>query len=125
VYQNNMGLGVRWPALLESETAVLAFGWAELPALQEADLIAVPVRHLYRRGTLIARSTPLRARLRTQLALFNRQDADARSISQDARIRASVGTRTYELVVQRSDRVPQGAVLVPAHLPTGPLTLER
>jgi NADH-quinone oxidoreductase subunit G len=124
VYQNNTGIGVRWPALSEQEGASLAFGWVELPALQDAELTAMPTRRLFRRGTLIARSKLLGGRLHEDTAAFNPEDAEARGIAQGTRIRASVGGRSYELVAQHSAQVPQGAVLVPAYVPAGPLTLE-
>jgi NADH-quinone oxidoreductase subunit G len=131
---NDGGLGLRWPTAAEvaRQTAETrsAFDWVELPALREADLIAVPVRWLYRRGTLIDRSAVLNGRLRGDAAEpppmeVNPRDAARLGLREGIAANASLGGRTIELTVYLNRHVPQGVVLVPGHLPTRPLTVEH
>ncbi len=124
-YLNDGGLGLRWPVAAEKKGTQLAFNWVELPALPDAELTAVPVRWLYSRGTLIERSTVLGGRLRGAVAEFNPQDTErlGLTLAAGAQVTASLGGRTVQLAVRLNQHVPQGVVLVPAHLPAGPLTI--
>jgi NADH-quinone oxidoreductase subunit G len=122
-YRNSGGLGQRWPAAAEAQDATLTFEWVELPPIHDADLIAVPVRRLYRQGTLINRSTILEKRLRGAVAELNPRDAKRLSLEQGTRVSASLVGRTVVLITQLNRKVPEGVVLVPGHLPTGPITL--
>jgi NADH-quinone oxidoreductase subunit G len=124
VEPNDGGLGLRWQTAAE-QGAKPAFGWVELPAMHDADLTAVPVRWLYGRGTLIDRSAVLNERLRGAVAEFNPQDAERLGLNKNAQVSASLGGLTVELTVRLNRHVPQGIVLVPGNLPTGPLTVER
>ncbi|MFN2222875.1 MAG: molybdopterin oxidoreductase family protein, partial [Candidatus Promineifilaceae bacterium] len=123
-YQNEGGLGLRWPSAAEAGDARLAFGWVELPTLHDADLIAVPVRWLHRRGTLISHSKILNQRLRGAVAVFNPQDAQRLKLSAGTLTSVSVGGRTFELIARPNPHVPRGVVLVPSNLPLGPLTVQ-
>jgi predicted molibdopterin-dependent oxidoreductase YjgC len=113
----------RWQTEVESQDAALAFEWVELPTLQDADLVAVPVRWLYRRGTLIDRSPPLKDRLRDSVAEFNPHDAARLDLRQGAAVVATLGWRPVELIVHLNQRVPPGVVLVSVGLPTGLFTI--
>jgi len=123
VYQNDGGLGVRWQAAAEAPDAKLAFDWIELPALHHAELTAVPVPWLYRQGTLINRSSVLAQRRRGAVAEFHPSDAERVGIDQGALVCASIGGHTWDLTAQLNRQVPEGVVLVPNHLPAGPLTV--
>jgi len=123
-YQNDGGLGLRWSATAEAQDAELAFAWVELPTLHDAGLIAVPVRWLYRQGTLIDHSTVLKERLRGAVAEFNPQDVEHLELHDGTLLSASVGGRTFELTARANPRVPPGVVLVPSNLPAGPLTVQ-
>jgi NADH-quinone oxidoreductase subunit G len=123
-YQNDGGLGMRWPAAAETQDAELAFDWVELPALHDADLVAVPVRWLYRQGTLIDHSTVLNERLRGTVAEINPQDAERLELHDGTLLSASVGGRTFELTARANPRLPPGVVLVPSNMPAGPLTVQ-
>jgi NADH-quinone oxidoreductase subunit G len=123
-YQNDGGLGLRWPAAAEAQDARLAFDWVELPTLHDAGLVAVPVRWLYRQGTLIDHSTVLNERLRGTVAEFNPQDAERLELCDGTSVSASVGGRTFELTARSNPRVPPGVVLIPSNLPAGPLTVQ-
>jgi NADH-quinone oxidoreductase subunit G len=122
-YESLTSASPRWQTAAESQEAALAFEWVELPSLQDADLIAVPVHWLYRRGTLIDHSPPLKDRLRGAVAEFNPRDAARLDLQQGATIIATLGWRPLELTVHLDQRVPQGIVLVPAGLSTGLLTV--
>jgi NADH-quinone oxidoreductase subunit G len=113
----------RWRTAAEHQEAELAFEWVELPTLQDADLVAVPVRWLYRRGTLIDHSPPLKDRLRGAVAEFNPRDAKRLDLRQGATVIATLGWRPIELTVYINQRVPQGVVLVPVGLSAGILTV--
>jgi NADH-quinone oxidoreductase subunit G len=123
VYQNDGGLGLRWPAAAEVPGARLTFDWIELPALHNDELTAVPVTWLYRQGTLINCSPVLAKRRRGSVAEFHPTDAEHLGIRQGALVAASLGGRTFELTAQLNCHVPEGTVLVPNHLPAGPLTV--
>jgi NADH-quinone oxidoreductase subunit G len=124
-YQNDGGLGVRWPAVAEMPGAKLAFDWVELSAIHQADLTAVPVRRLYGRGTLIDRSTVLQGRLRGSVAEFSPQDARRLDLQTDTQVQASLGGRTVKLTAHVNQQLPPGIVLVPGHLAPGPLSVEH
>ncbi len=113
----------RWQTAAESQDAALAFEWIELPTLQDADLVAVPVRWLHRRGTLIDHSPPLKDRLRGAVAEFNPRDAERLDLRQGATVVATLGWRPVELSVHLNQRVPRGVVLVSVGLSTGLLTV--
>jgi anaerobic selenocysteine-containing dehydrogenase len=114
---------LRWPAAAEAPDARLAFDWIELPTLRDDELTAVPVTWLYRRGTLINRSPILAKRLRGSVAEFHPTDAEHLGIRQGALVAVSLGGRTIDLKAELNRHVPEGAVLVPHHLPAGPLTV--
>ena len=146
---NDIGLGLRWPAAAEvvqrpfgaaqrpfgtaerpfgTGDVTPAFDWVELPALFGADLMAVSVRWLYRQGRLINCSAMLHGRLRGNIdepppMEINPHDAERLQLEKGTPVYASSGGRTVQLTVHLNDHVPAGVVLVPAHLPTGPLTV--
>jgi predicted molibdopterin-dependent oxidoreductase YjgC len=122
-YQNWGGLGLRWRAGAEVKDTERAFGWVELATLQEAELVAVPVRWLYSPGTLINRSEVLDGRLRTLAAELNPNDAQRLGLEGGAPVIAALSGRTVELVAHINRSVPEGIVLVPIHLPAGPVTI--
>jgi NADH-quinone oxidoreductase subunit G len=122
-YQNDGGLGLRSPAAAEAPGARLAFDWIELPALHNDELTAVPVTRLYRQGTLINRSSILENRRHGSVAEFHPADAEHLGIRQGALVTASLGGRTFELSAQLNSHMPEGTVLVPNHLPAGPITV--
>jgi len=83
----------------------------------------LPARRLYHSGTLINRSPLLQHRLRGAVAEFNLQDAEQLGLESGTLVNASLGARTKQLTAQINPRVPEGVVLVPDHLPAGPLTI--
>lgn len=123
-YKNWGGLGLRWRAGAEAEDADKAFGWVELATLQEGDLVAVPVRWLYRPGTLINQSQVLEGRLRDPAAELNPKDARRLGLEEGTPVMASLNDRTVTLTARLNKGVPEGVVLVPNHLPTGPVTIK-
>lgn len=120
---NELGLGIRWPVAAERPDARLAFDWVEVSTLYDAELIAVPVRWLFRDGTLISRSPVLDGRRRGAVAEFNPRDAERLNLNMGTPVRADLGSRTLELTARLNQHVPQGVVLVPSQLPAGPITV--
>jgi NADH-quinone oxidoreductase subunit G len=123
VYQNDGGLGLRWPAAAEAGSASFSFEWVEPPSIPNADMIAVPVHRLYSRGTLINRSSILDRRLCSFVADFNPGDAERLNLVEGTAVRLDFGARTVELTAGLNQGVPEGVVLVPSNLPVGPLTV--
>ena len=62
-YQNEGGLGCRWPSLVEQDPTLARPAWVPLPVPPARPPETVPVRRLMRAGTLINRSTVLKPRL--------------------------------------------------------------
>ncbi|RMF29091.1 MAG: hypothetical protein D6759_14610, partial [Chloroflexi bacterium] len=62
-YQNEGGLGRRWPSLVEQDPSLARLAWVPLPVPPDQAPETVPVRRLMRAGTLINRSTVLKPRL--------------------------------------------------------------
>ncbi len=124
VYQNDGGLGVRVKAAAEAEKAKFAFDWAELPALHDADLLAVPVRWLYSEGILLGKSRILEKRFRSGSAELNPRDARRLRLKKGTPISLNIGGQTFHLATRLSQRVPKGVILVPSHIPGGPATVD-
>jgi NADH-quinone oxidoreductase subunit G len=120
-YQNDGGLGLRWPAAAEAGSALFSFEWAEPPPIPNADMIAVPVHRLFSRGTLIDRSSILDRHLCPFVADFNPGDAERLNLVEGTAVRLDFGTRTVELTARLNQGVPEGVVFVPSNLPVGPL----
>jgi NADH-quinone oxidoreductase subunit G len=123
-YKNRGGLGLRWRAGAEAEGTEKAFGWVELSTLQEGDLVAVPVRWLYRPGTLISHSQVLEGQLRDPAAELNPRDAQRLGLEEGTSITAGLSGQTVDLIVRLNKDIPEGVVLVPSHLPPGPVTIK-
>jgi NADH-quinone oxidoreductase subunit G len=121
--QYDDSLGRRWQTASEREDARRVFEWVELPTWQDAELVAVSVRWLYRHGTLVSRSPLLRGRLRDAVAEFNPHDAARLGLLEGVPVSVSLGGQTIELSVRLNPHAPQGIVLVPSDLLTGPLTV--
>ncbi len=122
-YQNDGGLGVRWPTFAESQDVDVALSFVEAPALHDVDLVSVPARRLYREGTLINCSGILELRLRGQIAEFNPRDAERLALETGSVVKVSVAGRALDLIAEMHEDVPEGVVLVPHHLPAGPLSV--
>jgi hypothetical protein len=122
-YQNDGGIGLRWPAAAEAEGAKEDFEWMDPPAPYDADLMAVPVRRLYQRGTLISPSAILAGRSWDDIAELNPQDAEHLGLREGKLVSASLSGRVCELTIHLNPKVPHGIALVPSHLCVGPLTL--
>jgi hypothetical protein len=101
----------------------VAFDWVELPTLPEAEFSAVPVRWLYSAGTLLRCSSVLAKRQRGAVAYFNPDDLQRLELDVGTVVDATVAGRAFELISTVSDSVPNGVVLIPGHLPAGPLTV--
>ena len=118
-YQNDGGLGLRWPCAAEAKDVRLAFERVEIPSGPKANLglVGVPVRWLFAQGTLIGRSPVLDNRLLGAVAEFNVKDAERLDVNEGDQIAATIGGLQTELTAAVGRRAPEGAVLVPNSLP--------
>jgi NADH-quinone oxidoreductase subunit G len=122
-YQNDGGLGVRWPTFAESQDVDVGFSLPEAATLHDVELVSVPVRRLYGEGTLINCSDVLEQRLRGQIAEFNPRDAERIALEAGSVVKARVSGRGFDLIAEIHEDVPDGVVLVPGHLPAGPISV--
>jgi NADH-quinone oxidoreductase subunit G len=118
-YDNRGGLGAQYPAACEKMER-FAVQWAEPPAppAQRGEIIAVPVRKLYHRGTLIAQSHALDPRTLSPYIELSRADADRLGIADGDTVTVTLGSGEREMMAHVDGRAPQGAALVPAHITT-------
>jgi NADH-quinone oxidoreductase subunit G len=114
LYANSQGLGVQ--LALPAQMPNLA--WPELPEVKQADktLLAVPITLLYDRGQLVYRSTLLHQRIPQPLVRLNPADAQQLGFSDGTRITIELNGNPVEAMVNLSDEVPEGIVLVPRSL---------
>jgi NADH-quinone oxidoreductase subunit G len=122
-YDNRGGLGAQYPAECEKMER-FAVRWAEPPAPPSGDIIAVPVRRLYHRGTLIAQppkegdSHVLDPRLLSPYIAFSGADADRLGIADGDIVTVTLASGEREMTARVDGQAPQGAALVPAHITT-------
>jgi NADH-quinone oxidoreductase subunit G len=116
-YDNRGGLGAQYPAEGEKMTR-LAVKWAEPPAPPSGDMIAVPVRRLYHRGTLISQSHVLDPRTLAPYIELSRADADRLGIADGDVVKVTLASGEREMIARVDGQAPKGAALVPAHITT-------
>jgi anaerobic selenocysteine-containing dehydrogenase len=96
-----------------------AVRWIEPPAPpKRGDIIAVPVRQLYHRGTLIAQSHVLDPRTLTPYIELSRADADRLGITDGDVVTVTLPSGEREMTARVDGQAPPGAALVPAHITT-------
>ncbi len=95
-----------------------AVKWAEPPALPSGDIIAVPVRRLYHRGTLIAQSPVLDSRTLSPYIELSRADAERLGIADGDIVTVTLASGEREMTARVDGQAPNGAVLVPAPFTT-------
>ncbi|MEY3151294.1 MAG: NADH-quinone oxidoreductase chain, partial [Chloroflexota bacterium] len=129
-FQNNGGLGVQTPTLIERGQAVAALAVAAAAAPPEG-LRAVPVAVLYDRSTTFVRSAVMGAHIPAPYVELNAVDAARMQVADGARVRVQVQGRSAELTARVNGRAPLGVVLVPQSLgglvlhSAQPATVER
>ncbi len=116
-YDNRGGLGAQYPAECEKMQR-FAVQWAEPPALPFGELIAVPVRRLYHRGTLIAESHVLDPRTLSSYIQLSRADAERLGIADGDVVTVTFASGEREMTARVDGQAPNGAVLVPAPITT-------
>jgi NADH-quinone oxidoreductase subunit G len=118
-YDNRGGLGAQYPAACETMER-FAVAWADppVPPTARGDIIAVPVRKLYHRGTLIAQSHILDPRILTPCIELCRADADRLGIADGDVVTVTLPSGECEMTARVDEQAPQGAALVPAHIST-------
>jgi NADH-quinone oxidoreductase subunit G len=124
-YDNRGGLGAQYPAACETMER-FAVAWAEPPAPPPArgNIIAVPVRRLYQRGTLIAQhpkegdSHALDSRTLAPCIELCQADADRLGIADGDVVTVTLPSGERELTARVNSQAPQGAALVPDHITT-------
>jgi NADH-quinone oxidoreductase subunit G len=117
-YDNRGGLGAQIPAACEAMER-LALGWVEPPAPPSGDLVVVPARRLYHRGTLIAQSHVLDPRTLAPFVELARADAERLGIADGDAVTVTLAYGQCEMPARVDGRAPQGAALVPAHMTPG------
>jgi len=116
-YDNRGGLGVQYPAECETMER-FAVKWAEPSAPPTGDMIAVPVRELYHRGTLIAQSRVLDPRTLSPYIALSRADAERLGIADGDTVTVTLPSGEREMIARVDGQAPKGAALVPAHITT-------
>ena len=116
-YDNRGGMGAQYPAECEKMQR-LAVQWVEPPALPSGDIIAVPVRRLYQRGTLIAQSHLLDPRTLSAYIELSRADAERLGIADGDVVTVTLASGEREMTAHVDGQAPKGAVLVPAPITT-------
>ena len=116
-YDNRGGLGAQYAAECETMER-FAVKWIEPPAppAKRGDIIAVPVRRLYHRGTLIAQSHVLDPRTLTPYIELSRADADRLGIADGDVVTVTLPSGEREMTARVDGQAPPGAALVPAHI---------
>ncbi|MDA0698606.1 MAG: molybdopterin-dependent oxidoreductase, partial [Chloroflexi bacterium] len=129
-FQNNGGLGVQTPTLIERGQPVAAAAVADSSAPQ-AELQAVPIAVLYDRSTTFVRSAVMGSHIPAAYVELNAADAARMQVANGARVRVRVPGRVAELTARVNGRAPLGVVLVPQSLgglvlqSAQPATVER
>jgi NADH-quinone oxidoreductase subunit G len=118
-YDNRGGLGAQYPAACETMER-FSVVWVEPPDPPAAprDVIAVPVRRLYQRGTLVAQSRVLAPRIALPCLDLCRADAEQLGIADGDVVTVTLPSGEFEIRACVNGRAPQGAALVPAHITT-------
>jgi NADH-quinone oxidoreductase subunit G len=118
-YDNRGGLGAQYPAACETMER-FAVAWADppVPPTARGDIIAVPVRKLYHRGTLIAQSHILDPHTLEPCIELCRADADRLGIADGDVVTVMLPSGECEMMACVDEQAPQGAALVPAHITT-------
>jgi NADH-quinone oxidoreductase subunit G len=116
-YDNRGGLGAQYPAECEKMQR-FAVKWAEPPALPSGDIIAVPVRRLYHRGTLVAQSHTLDSRTLSSYIELSRADAERLGIADGDVVTVTLASGECEMTARVDGQAPNGAVLVTAPITT-------
>jgi predicted molibdopterin-dependent oxidoreductase YjgC len=118
-YDNRGGLGAHASRPAECEKMKrFAVKWAEPPGLPSGDIIAVPVRRLYHRGTLIAQSHVLDSRTLSSYIELSHADAERLGIADGDVVTVTLASGECEMTARVDGQAPNGAVLVPAPITT-------
>ena len=123
-YKNNGGLGVQWRVAAEDEhyrprLRVPEIAPAATPG--EDELVIVPVRRLYDRGTAFYKTKLVHQRVPPAHVALSEEDAARLGVSAGARVAVTLGGRTVEVEARVSESVPEGVALLPRNLGVGPL----
>lgn len=109
-YANRQGLGVQ----LEPRGGAKPPKWKRPPrSAGEGDLLLIPVARLYDHGTTIVPSDTLSARQVALRVAIHPADVEALGLSGRSQVELVWDGRVEQLEIEQSDRVPQGAALVP------------
>ncbi len=116
-YDNRGGLGAQYPAECEKMPR-WAVTWVEPPALPSGETVAVPVRRLYHRGTLIAQSHVLDAHTLAPYIELSQADAARLGIADGDVVTVTLASGEREMTARVDGQAPTGAVLVSAPITT-------
>jgi NADH-quinone oxidoreductase subunit G len=123
-YDNRGGLGVQIKSDAEIDgKATLA--WIDAPQMPEGDLIAIPSRRLYDRGTLIDQAQSFAPRVLHALVELNADDATRLGVSDGDDVILSVGGQEMSLKAHVNGRAPKGVALAPAYAAAGAARIRK
>ncbi len=122
-YDNRGGLGLQYPAACQAMERFVVRS-VEPPESPSGDIIAVPVRRLYHRGTLIAQSHVLDPHTLLPYIALSRADADRLGIADGDVVTVTLASGEREMTARVDGQAPPGAALVPGHITTN-ITLTR
>jgi NADH-quinone oxidoreductase subunit G len=110
-YNNKSGLGQQWPVSAES-SAVERFELPDISSTSSGTLTAVPVAHLYTRGTLLNESSILGQRFATPSVSLNVADADHLTVANDDPVTVQVNGSSVKVIARVNEHTPAGVALI-------------
>ena len=123
-YNNQGGLGIQIPAAADhGEVALPESDHSGDIALDQDDLLIMPITRLYNRQRRFRPSLLMEARILHASAIINPTDAAERGIVDGDMLEISGGGSHLKLPAEVSDEIAPGAVAVPRHLTDDPAPL--
>ena len=128
-YKNEGGLGVQWPVAAEAgeqagrgaRLRVRPVDAPPAPKPARGELMVVPVRLLYDRGTTFYKTRMVHRRVPEPYVALSVADAAQMGLREGARARVTFDGQAVEVGVRIDERVPEGVALLPVNLGNGPL----
>jgi len=111
-FKNKQGSGVGLPVVPLQETPAME-QWAGREKRPGSGLLAVPVTHLYDKGSLLSESEVLQAHLAVKEFLVHSKEARRQGFSAGDHTEIQWGTQSATGVVRIDETIPEGIILVP------------
>jgi NADH-quinone oxidoreductase subunit G len=125
-YENTEGVGIQYPAPSEnldpkSKFSLKPLPYEELVTNEKYPFVLLVQRLLYDDDALL-RDSRLLNHIPAPFVALNRADAQKLEIAKGDTVRVSSAAGALDLPARLTGEVPEGSVLVPAHLSEAPLT---